>query len=161
LGQNQGMEAELQRLGSQSHVYVGMGLGNIGTIHNASIALDRAQYTWDRFWADPVRNSELRRYLTGEAPQDIDIPVNPAEVVGNDRAAAEQEWRHYWAGRSPELDSYLEELAEIENVRVEGDVESGKLRVMREKERLRAKLQQKWGAPDPPWLVSADVVWNI
>lgn len=161
LGQNQGMEAELQRLGSQSHVYIGMGLGNIGAIHNASIAFDRAQQTWDRFWADPVRNSEFRKYLTGESPQGIDMPVNPDEDVGNDRDAAEREWRHYWAGRSPELASYLEELAEIENLRVEGDVEIGKLRVMREKERLGAKLQQKWGPPDPPWLVSADVVWNI
>src|SRR5215475_4167527 len=161
LGQNRELEAELQRLGSQSHVYIGMGLGNIGTIHNASIALDRAQQTWDRFWADPVRNSELRRRLSGESEQAIDIPVNPDEVVGDEKGAAEKEWRHYWTGRSSELAAYLEELAEIENVRVEGDVESGKLRVMREKERLRARLQQKWEAPDPPWQVSADVIWNL
>src|SRR5262245_5328887 len=161
LGQNQGLDTELQRLGSQAHVYIGMGLGNIGTISSAGLTLDRAQRTSDRFWSNPVRNSELHRYLTGESLQGTDIPVNPAEVVENDREAAEQQWQHYWAGRSPELASYLEELAEIENVKVEGDVESGKMRAMREKDRLRTKLQQKWGAPDPPWLVSADVIWNI
>jgi 3-oxoacyl-[acyl-carrier-protein] synthase II len=32
---------------------------------------------------------------------------------------------------------------------------------LREKERLYGKLQQKWGAPDPPWKVSANVIWNI
>lgn len=161
LGQNREMEAELQRLGAQAHIYIGMGLGNIGTIHDASIALHRAQRTWDRFWADPSRNAELRRYLTGDSEQGVNIPTDPAVVAEDDREEAEQEWRHYWAGRSPELASYLEELAEIENVSIEGDIESGKLSAMREKNRLRARLQKKWGTPEPPWLVSADVVWNI
>lgn len=161
LGQNREMESVLQRLGSQAHIYIGMGLGNIGTVHNASIALDRAQGTWDRFWADPSRNMELRRYLSGESPQDVNAPADPAVVAENERDAAEREWRHYWTGRSKELAIYLEELAEIENLSIEGEIESGKLGVIREKNRLRAKLQKKWDAPDPPWLVSADVVWNI
>ena len=161
LGQNQGIEAELQRLGSQAHVYVGMGVGNISAVHDAGLALDRAQRAWDRFWADPARNSELRGYLTGESLADAEVPVDPARVPDNDRDAAEREWYRYWAGRSPELASYLDELAKIEDLRVEGEIESGKLRVMREKDRLRARLQQKWGAPDPPWLVSANVVWNL
>jgi 3-oxoacyl-[acyl-carrier-protein] synthase II len=161
LGQNPEMESVLQRLGSQAHIYIGMGLGNIGTVHNASIALYRAQGTWDRFWADPSRNVELRKYLTGESPQDVNVPADPAVVAENERDAAEREWRHYWTGRSKELALYLEELAEIENMSIDGEIESGKLGVIREKNRLRARLQKKWGAPDPPWLVSADVVWNI
>jgi 3-oxoacyl-[acyl-carrier-protein] synthase II len=161
LDQNRGMEEVLQRLGSQAHIYIGMGLGNIGTIHNASIALDRAQRTWDRFWAEPSRNAELRRYLAGESQPDVNTPAHPALVAENAREAAEQEWLHYWAARSPELAIYLEELAEIENLSIDGEVESAKLSVIREKNRLRARLQKKWGAPDPPWLVTADVVWNI
>jgi 3-oxoacyl-[acyl-carrier-protein] synthase II len=161
LGQNREMESLLQRLGGQAHIYIGMGLGNIGTIHNASIALDRAQRTWDRFWTDPSRNSELRRYLAGESELDVTSPADPASVGEIDREVAEQNWRHYWAAHSPELASYLEELAEIENLSIDGEVESRKLSVIREKNRLRARLQKKWGAPDPPWHVSADVVWNI
>jgi 3-oxoacyl-[acyl-carrier-protein] synthase II len=161
LEQNQEMEAVLQRLGSQAHIYLGMGIGNVGILHKASIALDRAQRGWDRFWADPSRNAELRKYLTGELPRDAGMPVDPASVAEGEREIAEQAWRHYWAARSPELALYLEELAEIENLSIEGEVESGKLSVIREKTRLRARLQKKWGAPEPPWLVSADVVWNI
>jgi 3-oxoacyl-[acyl-carrier-protein] synthase II len=161
LDQNRGMEDVLQRLGSQAHIYIGMGLGNIGTIHNASIALDRAQRTWDRFWAEPSRNAELRGYLAGESQPDVNTPAHPAFVPENARDAAELEWHRYWAARSPELAIYLEELAEIENMTIEGEVESAKLGVIREKNRLRARLQKKWGAPDPPWLVTADVVWNI
>ncbi|MBO0799649.1 MAG: hypothetical protein J2P31_12580, partial [Blastocatellia bacterium] len=161
LGQNREMESMLQRLGSQAHIYLGMGIGNIGVIHKASLALERAQRAWDLFWTDPSRNTELRRYLSGDRRPDESIPTEPSAVAENDRGEAEQEWRHYWAARSPELADYLRELAEIENMSIEGEIESGKLSVIREKNRLRARLQKKWGAPDPPWLVSADVVWNI
>jgi 3-oxoacyl-[acyl-carrier-protein] synthase II len=63
--------------------------------------------------------------------------------------------------RSPELGQYLAELAEIENLGIEGKIEAGKLHTIREKEKRRAKLQEKWNAPEPPWSVSADVIWNI
>src|SRR5215203_514943 len=43
LGQNPGIEQELQRLGTQTHVYVGTGIGNVITIAQATLALDRAQ----------------------------------------------------------------------------------------------------------------------
>lgn len=44
---------------------------------------------------------------------------------------------------------------------VEGHIESGKLNVIREREKRRARLQEKWGAPEPPWNVTANVIWNI
>ena len=43
----------------------------------------------------------------------------------------------------------------------DGEVETAKLHVIREKEKRHAKLREKWNAPDPPWNVSADLIWNI
>src|SRR5260370_37529760 len=57
LGQNPGLEQELSRLGTRTHVYVGTGLGNLEAIGAGAVALDRAQRRWDRFWAE--RNPEL------------------------------------------------------------------------------------------------------
>lgn len=79
LGQNPGMETELQKLAQQAHVYVGTGVGSLDTIYRASIRLHEAQQCWDAFWAN----------------------------------------------RSFELKEYLAELAEIENVGIEGKIEAG------------------------------------
>jgi len=116
LGQNPGIEEELARLGTRARVYVGTGIGAIGTLADATRALDRAQRRWDRFWAK--RPQDLRRYLA--------------------------------------------ELAEIESIAVRGEVESAKLSVLKERQRRQARLQKRWGAPEPPWrAVPAEVVWNI
>jgi 3-oxoacyl-(acyl-carrier-protein) synthase len=63
--------------------------------------------------------------------------------------------------RSPELCEYLDELAQIDGLMIEGAIESGKLHAIREKEKRHGKLQERWGAPEPPWNVSANVIWNI
>lgn len=138
LGQNPGMERELQELAQQAHVYVGTGVGSLDTISKASIRLVEAQRRWNAFWAKPENNSA--RQKAG------------AEQDGNDEE---------WMARSPELAEYLAELAEIENLGIEGKIEAGKLHAIREKEKRRTKLQEKWNAPEPPWAVSADVIWNI
>src|SRR5690606_18444450 len=79
-----------------------------------------------------------------------------------ERDRAEEAFWHYWAGRSPELAQYLAELREIEGLSVEGDVESAKLAVIKEKRVRSAKLQKQWNAPEPPWTqVSANLLWNI
>jgi 3-oxoacyl-[acyl-carrier-protein] synthase II len=52
LSQNDGLEKELTRLGLRAHVYVGSGIGNIGTISGGALALARAQRRWDRFWTE-------------------------------------------------------------------------------------------------------------
>jgi 3-oxoacyl-[acyl-carrier-protein] synthase II len=157
LRQNPGIEGELQRLGPRCHVYIGTGVGNVATMYDESVRLYKSQRRWNEFWARPANNSSLRAYR--ESPNGCGpIPAEPASSADGDAADA---WNQHWTNRSPELRSYLEELARIESLAVEGDIETGKLRVLREKDRLYAKLQQKWGAPTPPWKVSANVIWNI
>ncbi len=165
LGQNPGIEEELTRLRQEAHVYIGTGIGNVHTLHASSLRLYRAQRRWDRFWAAPERNPPLCDYqaaLAAGGEPDPEVPVAPDAVPDGERLEAEDAWWHHWAARSPDLAAYLEELQKIESMTVEGQVESGKLRVMKQKQRLYGQLQRKWEAPDPPWRqVSANVLWNI
>ncbi|MGD2115731.1 MAG: beta-ketoacyl synthase N-terminal-like domain-containing protein [Acidobacteriota bacterium] len=168
LGQNPGMEQALQELGTDAHVYVGTGLGALPTLYDESVALHRAQRRWDRFWADPERNRALAEHLRRkesaqiERERELGAPPHPDRAEGQDREAAEEAWWHYWAARSERLEQYLDELTEVESLKVEGSVQTAKMAVMKEKRRRYARLQQKWQAPEPPWkAVSANVVWNI
>ncbi len=166
LDQNPGIESVLTELGSEAHVYLGTGLSALPTLHENSLHFDRAQRRWDRFWADPERCALRSRYETdpdgvrGEFP---DLPLDPATLNDeDDRADARGAWNAFWAGHSEGLRQYLDELVAIEGSSVGGDVEKGKLKALREKERARGKLQERWGAPDAPWTeVSANVLWNI
>ena len=165
LAQNQGIEAELQKLGLKTHVYVGSGVGDVPTSYDLSLQLHRAQRKWDRFWSAPDRNAEHRAFLAlspEERAAHAEVPPAPETVPEDDRDLAEEAYWHHWAGRSVELRQYLAELKEIESLSVEGDVESAKLAVIKEKKVRTAKLQKKWGAPPPPWAcVPADILWNI
>ena len=148
LSQNPGIEKELRELGSQAHVYVGTGLGSLETISKASIALYKSQIRWDAFWAAPERNSELRNH------RDVHADTPPESEP--------EEWNRYWMARSPELQEYLAELSEIDSLSIhDGEVATAKLHLIREKEKRHAKLREKWNTPEPPWHVSADVIWNI
>lgn len=161
LGQNPGLEEELARLGSRAHVYVGTGLGNIGTLHDASLKLYRAQRRWNRFWASPERNSALTAHLDGSAVVE-DAPLAPERAHAGEHQEAEDAWWAFWADRSDALASYLEALQEIESLSVEGEVEAGKMRLLKEKSRRKTRLQREWGSPEPPWQeVTANVIWNI
>lgn len=166
LQQNPGIESVLQELGSKAHVYLGTGLGALGTLHDATLDLDRARRRWDRFWAAEERCEPRRRYH--EAPEETreelgDVPRDPAELEDeDDRLEALRVWNAYWASQSSSLQEYVLELTRIEAVSVGEDVEADKLKALREKERLRARLQERWGAPEPPWeSVSSNVLWNI
>jgi len=165
LEQNKGIEEVLRELGPEAHVYVGTGLGAVTSAHDATLKLDRAQRIWDRFWAQPERCDPLHNYLSGDdSTEERDpIPPNPDGFEDPDeREEAARSWNAYWAARSPALREYLNELAGIEEGSVEGGVEVGKLSLLRGKERQRAKLQERWGAPNAPWTqVSANVLWNI
>jgi 3-oxoacyl-(acyl-carrier-protein) synthase len=204
LGQNPGLEQELASLGTQAHVYVGTGVGDLPTIYDASLRLDRAQARWDRFWADAVRNSALRRYreqcdaVTRPAPRAVAVEAHAAlaalssgaavalaaalDAAGDlepcadapppapsaftdpeERADAERAWNRFWAARSPELADYLTELRRIEGADVTGDVDAAKKNVLRQKRAANTRLQEKWGAPTPPWddKLLANVIWNI
>ncbi|WIG92644.1 beta-ketoacyl synthase N-terminal-like domain-containing protein [Myxococcus sp. SDU36] len=163
LAQNPGLEQELQALGPRAHVYVGTGLGDLPTIRSISLDLYRAQRRWDRFWSAPERNSALRKWKETQEPLP-GLPPEPSTVDDTARDEAEDAWWHFWAGRSPELREYLEELREIEAIGVpeDGDVESAKLAVIKEKRTRNARLQKKWMSPEPPWnAVSSNVLWNI
>lgn len=165
LQQNPGLEEVLQNLGPRAHVYVGTGLGSLPTHSDATLALYRAQRRWNRFWAHPERNRALRDYLALDADERAvrgDVPLDPASVDEAERDEVEDAWWEYWTTHSSELRRYLDEVREIEDTRIEGDVETVKLRVIREKRRLHARLQEKWGAPVAPWdTVSPNVIWNI
>ncbi|HSC89312.1 MAG TPA: beta-ketoacyl synthase N-terminal-like domain-containing protein [Polyangiaceae bacterium] len=160
LGQNPGIERTLQELGSQAHVYVGNALGAYPTVYRTASELYRAQRRWNRFWSHPERNSALREFESRGGELDL---VRPSTLTDPDaREAAEDAWFAYWAERSDSLQKYLAELAEVESPGVEGDVASGKMKVMRDKRRGLSNLQEKWNAPEPPWAsVSANLLWNI
>jgi 3-oxoacyl-[acyl-carrier-protein] synthase II len=181
LGQNPGLEQELRELGTQAHVYIGTGLGCLPTLYQESMALHRAQRRWDRFWSRPERNAERAAWeaLDDDAKpaREAELGAPPRPVPGNgpgpnevgvpdaaevDLEAREEAWWHFWAERSDKLREYLDELREVEGLKVEGSVQSAKMAVMKEKRRRYSRLQQKWGAPEPPWReVSANLVWNI
>ena len=162
LGQNPGIEDDLQALGTAAHVYVGVGLGAVGTLHDATLDLYYAQRRWDRFWADPSRNPALTAFLAGDRAATPDAPPLPDDVPRDEREQAEGAWWHYWAAKAPGLHQYLEQLRDIESLNVEGEIEAGKMRVMKEKSRRTARLEREWGAPPPPWkCVTANAIWNI
>lgn len=164
LGQNAGMEQELQRLGSAAHVYVGTGLGALGTIEKVSLQLHRAERNWNRFWTAPERNEAHRRYLAGEREHlaGAPPPPEPATAPADSVDEAEERWWRYWAERSDRLAAFLAEMREIESLTVQGSVETGKLGLIKEKQRRINRLIAAWACPPPPWReVSANALWNI
>ncbi|MEM7481431.1 MAG: beta-ketoacyl synthase N-terminal-like domain-containing protein [Acidobacteriota bacterium] len=163
LGQNPGLEEELTSLGTAAHVYVGTGLGALPTIYDISIAHHRAERRWNRFWSQPERNADLRRYLADpESFAEESLPESPEGLVAEERELAQAAWDRFWAARSDHLAGFLAAMREIEGQRVEGDVEAGKMRLMKSKRRRLARLKEEWGAPQPPWeAVSPKILWNI
>jgi 3-oxoacyl-[acyl-carrier-protein] synthase II len=74
------------------------------------------------------------------------------------------EWDAFWAApeRCSQLPQYLAELSEIDSLSIhDGEVATAKLHLIREKEKRHARLREKWKTPEPPWHVSADMIWNI
>ena len=162
LRQNPGLESELKRLDTQTHVYLGTGVGDLPTTHDASIALYHSQRRWNRFWSAPVRNTAMQKWLAAGRPTESGMPANPADCSMDERDQAESGWWSWWAGRSPELGQYLDELRQIESTNVVGDIERGKMSMMKQKQRELNILQEKWQTPEPPWKsVTANIIWNI
>lgn len=160
LGQNPELEAELRGLRELAHVIVGGGLTDIQTYDQIGRELDRSRRRWDRFWANPERNSALREHLAGNV--DAGAPADPAGVPELERGDAEDLWWAYWAERSSDLAAYLAALAKIEGVDVEGDIGAAKAAVIKAKQRGIRDLRASWGAPEAPWdQVSASALWNI
>ncbi len=164
LEQNPGIESALQEMGSRAHVYVGTGLGDIPTISEIALKADRAQREWDAFWADPERCPARAAHDAGDSPAEIRDRVPPA-IEDLDAACQEEGrriWNRFWASQSSQLESYLSTLREIEKLSIEGEVETGKSSVLREKMKRSARLRKDWSAPIEPWAaVSSNVLWNI
>ncbi len=165
LEQNPGIEAELRALGELAHVYVGTGLGSLTTIYDSALALYRGQRAWNRFWAQPQRNAALAAYSAdpeAARKEHVDIPPEPARAEEAQRDGAEERWWAYWMAHSEGLQEYLKEFQEIEALKVEGEVEAGKISLMKKRRRRHARLKTHWGAPDPPWKsIPTQLLWNI
>jgi 3-oxoacyl-(acyl-carrier-protein) synthase len=159
--QNPGIQEELTRLGTQTHVYLGTGLGSIPTHHDISIEFYHSQRAWNRFWTNPERNTALEEFHK-HGTADADVPPDPAGVPAEQQVRAEDAWWSYWAERSDKLQEFLAEVRDIENITADGEVESAKLAVIREKRRRTMRLLEKWKCPEPPWTtISANMLWNI
>jgi 3-oxoacyl-[acyl-carrier-protein] synthase II len=170
LGQNRGLEEELQRLGHQAHIYVGTGLGDLPTNFRISRDYERAQRRWNRFWSHPDRNSMLAGFRAADDQEkqqmrnDLEIPEDPAELdpEGDRFGDVADTWCEFWIERSDSLRQYLEELREIEAESVGEDIEATKGHLIRRKASGRRKLNVRYGCPLEPWnAVEANLLWNI
>lgn len=162
LEQNRGIEQYLQSLGTQCHVYVGTGIGDITVTQQEAIRYERVLRRWNEFWAAPERCAQLRAHVEGTA--DAGAPRNPSEVaIGTEEwIEAKYEWESFWAAKSDALANYLAEAREIHGEPVPPSSGSAKLTSIRQKlNRIRA-LNRKYGCPEEPWSAcSANLLWNI
>jgi 3-oxoacyl-(acyl-carrier-protein) synthase len=162
LTQNPGIEEYLQSLGTQAHVYIGSGLGEITVTAAETMAYDRALRKWNEFWAAPVRCAALRAHLDGECDAASPGDPNAFTIGSEDWVDAKHVWEAFWAAKSNELLRYLSEAADIQSEPVPPSSGSAKLSTIRQKlSRIRA-LNRKWACPDEPWAsVSPNLLWNI
>jgi 3-oxoacyl-(acyl-carrier-protein) synthase len=162
LEQNAGIEQYLQSLGTQCHVYVGTGLGDITITQQQALLFDRTLRRWNEFWAKPDRCAPLRRHLAGGL--DPNAPQNPIELELGSEAwiEAKYAWEAWWAARSDVLAEYLAEARTVHAEPVPPSSGSAKLSSIRQKlNRVRA-LNKKYGCPEEPWAaVSPNLLWNI
>ena len=162
LTQNPGIEQYLQSLGTQCHVYVGTGIGEVTITNQEALNLDRAQHRWNEFWAAPDRCAALRRHNAGDL--DADAPVSPSSLAVGSEAwiEAKRAWEAWWAEKSDGLASYLKEAAAIQGEPVPPSSGSAKLSLIRQKLNGIRALNKRWACPEEPWAaVSPNLLWNI
>ena len=171
LGDNPGLERTLRELGPEAQVMVGTGLGDLPTQYESSVALYRAQFLWNMFWAEADVNSDRRRWDEADAEErtrlraEWAIPEDPSEeTLGTEAWRAVQKiWNDFWMRRSDGLQRFLEEFDAIEGEGVaDGDIHAGKMALIRRKKTQMDRLLKRWACPKPPWMaVSANLLWNI
>ena len=170
LDQNPGIEQTLQELGTDAQVLVGTGLGDLITQYECSLDYYYAQRRWDRFWSQPERNADRRVFENAPLAERTDlaqrwgVPNDPSTlpVDEEERERAAVAWNAFWMRRSDGLLCFLQEFDRIESAGVEGEIEAGKLGLIRHKKTHLSRLEQQWGCPTPPWrAVSANLIWNI
>lgn len=162
LSQNPGIETYLQSLGTECHVYLGTGLGDVSVAHEQSLRFDRALRKWNDFWATDERCSALREHRNGRT--DKAAPRDPHEFAAGteDWIDAKHAWDSYWAVKSDSLNKYLEEAAAIQSEPVPPSSGTAKLGSIRQKLNKIRALNKRWGCPDEPWAaVSPNLLWNI
>jgi 3-oxoacyl-[acyl-carrier-protein] synthase II len=162
LRQNPGIEKYLQELGTQCHVYVGTGLGELGIMQQEVLAYDRAQHRWNEFWAAPERCEALRRHFDGQPNEEA--PQDPAQLpLGSESwIEAKHTWEAFWVERSGALATYLAEARQVQSEPVPPSSGQAKLGSIREKLKGIKQLNKKWGCPEEPWAsVSPNLLWNI
>ncbi len=161
LEQNSGLEKLMQELGGQAHVYIGTGLGSVETMYQSSVTLHLAQQRWNRFWGSRENNSALGAYLARRAQGAGRCPAESRRVRGRPVRIV--------ACVGSILDGALARVARVpersRGHRFTGDGRPAWSRASsmssRERGKRHARLQEKWGAPDPPWKISANLIWNI
>jgi 3-oxoacyl-[acyl-carrier-protein] synthase II len=170
LQHNPGMEELLRDLGTQAHVYVTTGLGDLSVIYDQSVHYHHAQRHWDRFWCREEHNPELAAYRALAADErtrrreELGAPTDPADLVPEDPELDDvlDVWFHFWIDHSAGLRDYLAAARQIEAEGVGIDVEGSKGNVIRRKAAARRKLNQGYGCPPEPWTsVDAKLLWNI
>jgi 3-oxoacyl-[acyl-carrier-protein] synthase II len=162
LTQNPGIEDYLQSLGTQAHVYIGSGLGEITVTTAETMKYDRAQRKWNEFWAAPERCAAVRAHIDGE--HDPAAPPHPEEftIGSEDWIDAKHAWEAFWAPKSESLLHYLAEAADIQSEPVPPSSGTAKLSSIRQKLNKVRALNRKWGCPSEPWAsVSPNLLWNI
>ena len=162
LGQNPGVEEYLQSLGTQCHIYVGTGIGDITVTQTEAIRYERALRRWNEFWAAEERCAPLRAHASGDA--DATAPPSPdgLKIGSEEWIEAKYDWEAYWAAKSDALGDYLAEAREIHSEPVPASSGASKLSNIRQKLNKIRALNRKWGCPQEPWsAVSANLLWNI
>ncbi|MGD8328332.1 MAG: beta-ketoacyl synthase N-terminal-like domain-containing protein [Acidobacteriota bacterium] len=170
LEQNPGIERTLQELGPQTQVLIGTGVGDLPTQYAIANKLRDAQRRWNRFWAAAAHNDDRARYDAASDDERAQlaaewcVPANPRQLPPDsfERESAFAVWDEFWMQRSNGLREYLGEFEAIEALGIQGDINAGKLHVIRKKKSELARLESKWECPTPPWLaVNSNLIWNI
>jgi 3-oxoacyl-(acyl-carrier-protein) synthase len=170
LQQNPGLDELLQELDTQAHVYVGTGLGDFPLQYDRALVYYKAQKRWNRFWCRKDQNKELDAYRQASHDEKqhirerLGLPLDPEEMgTGDENYEDIQEaWYAFWIQRSNGLRQYLDELREIEAEGLTGDIDTGKMHLIRRKTGARRKLNAKYGCPVEPWsAVDPTLLWNI
>jgi len=170
LQQNPGIEKTLQELGADTQVLIGTGVGDLPTQYRISNKLRDAQRRWNRFWADGVRNADRTTFEDADPDGRVRLtdqwgaPQDPRELPEDsfERESAYVAWDDFWMRRSEPLQEYLRDFEAIEAMGIEGDIDTGKLRLIRKKKVGLLRLRKKWGCPTAPWMAAnPNLIWNI
>jgi 3-oxoacyl-(acyl-carrier-protein) synthase len=170
LDQNPGIEESLEHLKTQAHIYVATGLSDFPMHFDKALIYYKAQQRWNRFWCQDDRHRELAAYRAASAPErrsvltDVGAPQDPADADPMDENYEDitDNWYAFWVKRSEGLQHYLDELKEIEAQSITGDIEKGKVHLLRHKSSAKRKLNARYGCPTEPWnAVDPKLLWNL